>query len=263
MRYSNVFKTVLILITIFSASIFAQKQEVVKSVEDPDFKGSVESAEAYKAGLDFFDKEDYKSAIIQFDKSLELVPNNPKVLFAKGLAYKNNKMTSYAIQSLEECVKADSLYEKAYSQLGSIFLVERQFEKSYSNYEKASNLDSTDYSNFYGMAKARFYGGKYLEAAKLFEDIISMEKVQKRTSTKRKMYEFLLRAYLDAGDNSSVVNAYERDADNKRSKNGTAYYGEALYNSGNKQKALAVFEALAKKGHIAANQWVEKIKKEL
>jgi len=250
---------IIFALTSFSTLSFAEKkQKIVKEVNDPTFKGNVKAAEHYQNGNNAFRKGDYQKAISEYQASLQLIPDNYKVLYAMGLAYKKMNNLPKAVDFFQQAAEKNPQYEKAFSQLGATYLVMKKFKLSYDNYKKASELKPKDYRNFYGMAKAAYFMNKYNDAIENFKKVLSLRVPSGR---KRKVYELLIRTYLDANKYSAVISTYEEYPANKRNKRATFYYGEALYRVGKKKQSLKVFQKLG--SFPGARQWVEKIKKEI
>ncbi len=238
----------------------AQQSKVVKEVQDPTFKGNIEAAEAYRLGNDHYSKNEIAKALEAYQKSNQHVPNNPKVLYAMALSYKKLGNTAKAIESANAAVAANTNYDKAFNLLGSIYMDSKRFSDAYSAYQKASQIDTTEYKYALSMAKAAFFGGNYDNAAAGFKKTLGMKKVP--AGKKGEIYGLLIRTNLDAGQYDDVISVYNQDPVNKKNKNSGLYYGEALYRLGKKQEALAVFQGLAGQNVPSAKQWVEKIKKE-
>lgn len=239
--------------------IIAQQSKVVKEVQDQSFKGSVTAAESYRLGNELYIKNEYANALAEYQKSDQQVPNNPKVLYGMALAYKKLNNSAKAIESAKAAVTANTKYDKAYNLLGSIYMDSKKFNDAYDAYQEAAKIDSSDYKYVLSKSKAAYFGGNFDNAIGGFKKALTLKAP---AAKKDEINSLLIRTYLDAGQYENVVSAYTKETLNKKNKNSSMFYGEALYRLGKKPEALAVFQGLAGQNVPSAKQWIEKIKKE-
>ncbi len=251
--------TILAMVVLLTGSLFAQQKQTQRQVDDPTFKGDLSAAEAYSKANDFYRGNDFENALKQYQTANEKVPGNFKVLYGLALTYKKLNLLDKALYAANDAVQSNPQYDKALNLLGNIYQEKRQFDKAYDAFKKAAVLDTNDYKPVLSMANAAYYGQDYGQAIKDYQKVMAMKLP---TSKKDKVYEMMLRSYLETQQYDKVVSTYKDDEKNSRNKYSSLYYGEALYKLGKKSDALVVFEGLAKMNTPGARQWIEKIKKE-
>lgn len=91
-------------------------------------------------------------AIQAYQKAVQLNPvhNGFRISFARALNLSGN--TNSAIENLNEIVKTDSTNIAALSDLGSIYLTTKKYQRARSTFEKLLELNYTDYLSHYYLA---------------------------------------------------------------------------------------------------------------
>jgi len=118
----------------------------------------------YKIGVAYLNENKVQQAFVEFQKAIELNPNDKEVLNAIGIIYLQHfDETQKAIEFFERAVKVDPLYSEAYNNLGFAHYKLGNFETAISFYKKSlSNLIySTPEKSFINLGNAYYRMGKY------------------------------------------------------------------------------------------------------
>lgn len=108
-----------------------------------------ESGNVYaNLGLSFLAKSDYKQAIVAFNKSLELHPENTDAFYYLGNSLFKEKNYGEAVNAYLNAIKAGPNNASAHFELGISFAALEKYAEAVKSYEKAIAIDP-DNSEFY------------------------------------------------------------------------------------------------------------------
>jgi tetratricopeptide (TPR) repeat protein len=105
--------------------------------------------EHYTFGKTLFDKKDYKTAITEFNKTIELNPKHEKAYNIRGAIYFEIGEYSKALVDYNNAIEINPKYSKAYSNRGNVYYEMVQYDKAITDYLKAieSNSNNSDAIN--------------------------------------------------------------------------------------------------------------------
>ena len=173
---------------------------------------NIEKANAhYQLGVSYLNEDKVQMAYVEFQKAIELDPNNKDVLNALGIIYlkfddlqkaknsflkavsidpdfseANNNlggtygkmgMWSDAVNSFKTALK-NPIYkspERAYSNLGNAYYRMRRIEESIEAYKEAIKRNPDYYPSYYGLALCYNIKGQYGDAASAFTRAIELD----------------------------------------------------------------------------------------
>lgn len=131
----------------------------------------------YMLGYQYYDQQDYASAIPWFRKSLELRPDYMVVLYRCGYALMKTGDMSTAEESLRSCVRhwrelqdGDSkdrekqTYSNACFQLGKIHVERNDWDHAVNAFSESVNYDAGDTDKLYNLGKALVKTERFEEA---------------------------------------------------------------------------------------------------
>jgi len=119
-------------------------------------------------GIDYYQKGNYKSAIMAFKRSAALSPfsdNTAKAYDYLGKAYLKMEDTDAAIKVYKEAVRIYPTRAEFQRALGDIYLTENQQEEALKAYGAAVRLDSTDAESRYSLGQCYLTAGQ-MDAAR-------------------------------------------------------------------------------------------------
>ncbi len=121
-------------------------------------------------GSAFYDKEDYKNALIIYRRALELEPNNAKIHCNLGYLYWGMGELTEAVKEYELSIKNDVGYAIAHNNLGVIYLDDLAHIQKASDCFRAAISANPNYAlAYYNLARALSIKGEKVEAAKFFQ----------------------------------------------------------------------------------------------
>lgn len=149
-----------------------------------------------KQGMDWYKKQDYKRAILEFDKILKIQPNL-KTYFDLGQCYEKKGLYKKAIMMYKQAVQLEPTYEIAknrlrilrqkekikqnpdnpslYYELGKFYLKDLDLNRAIENFKYALWLDTLKSSIHYNLGLAYLGKKKYTSAIEEFETCLKLE----------------------------------------------------------------------------------------
>lgn len=136
-------------------------------VSNADFEKSLENkadTELYAIANELYDSEINDKAVIVFQKCIDRNYKTDTCYYKQGVCYVGLGKTKESIEKLEEAIKINPNYFKAYFNIGAVCYSNQEYQKSINNYQKAAALDPEDDSVYYGIAASQFVLGKFKDA---------------------------------------------------------------------------------------------------
>ena len=100
------------------------------------------TAEDYeKSGDMALNNGDYYTAFVQYNKSLDLKPENLRISYKKGLIYLLTGKNEQAVKEFEGVIKKDPGKAWVYEGLGEAYFQMNQHAQAEENFQKALELD--------------------------------------------------------------------------------------------------------------------------
>jgi len=165
----------------------------------------------YKMGLSNLDEGKTQAAFVEFQKAMQLDPDNKDILNSLGLVYLQLEDLPSAEALFLRAVSIDHLFSEAYNNLGVTYMGREQWSKAIAAFKNAlaNVLYQTPDKAFYNMGIAYYREGSYALAAESFKDAL-----KRSPSSTLPLYRLSL-VYNKAGrygDASAVIaQAIEKD----------------------------------------------------
>lgn len=197
----------------------------------------------------FLERQQYDSALLYCDKSLERFPNNPQPWFLKGIAYAQMRQSEKSIAPLTRAAELEpenpALQAQIYSLLGDAYHSAKNYRFSDSCYEKALNLTPDDAGTLNNYAY-------YLSLRK--ERLADAEKMSKRSLDLQPESKSFLDTYgwilYQMGRLTEARTFIEKALRLSGEDDGTLHdhLGDILYKLGEKDKALEQWKKAKEQG---------------
>ena len=108
------------------------------------------------------DKKTREQAIRDFDRAIELNPNDASYYYNRGLVYKRSWYDKKAIDNFYKAIELDqSFAANAHKECGDVHLqrgsyegTQSQYEKAVQEYDKAIEFNPNDYESYYNRGRA-------------------------------------------------------------------------------------------------------------
>jgi len=97
------------------------------------------AANHYELGRAYFDGGNYRLAIPEFSKAVELRPTDPIYRSDLGMAFMFNRNLDEAIKQFEEAIKLDKRYTAAKNNLASAYMLKGDQERAKGDQERAKD----------------------------------------------------------------------------------------------------------------------------
>jgi len=136
-------------------------------VSNDSFEKSLENktdAELYKIANELYWNETLDKAIIVFQKCIEHNYKIDTCNYEQGVSYISIGQKETGLKKLEEAIRINPKYFKAYFNIAATSYDNHEYEKTIEYYKKAAKLDSKNDKVYYGIAAAQYLLGSYKEA---------------------------------------------------------------------------------------------------
>ena len=163
--------------------LFAQKS---KRLSDTKLR---EAEFYFTEGEKYFILEDYSKALVLFQKSLDINPDNATVYYKIGEIYSKSSDTQKALENSLKAVELESDNKYFYVQLANLYTQAGNFEKAAETYELlTTKLEKTDIYLF-ELAALYLYQQRYDDALVVYDKIEKSYGISEEiTSQKQKIY---------------------------------------------------------------------------
>lgn len=129
-------KKIILFISIFI--VFAAASAIAQDVNEQN------SRTHYKLGLAYYEKNDFKNAIVEFEQALKFDPSNANAYYSLGTVYLSIGNYMEAIKNLELAVQYNPNIADAFYNLGISYYRTRQYNKSVNCFKSAIALNQND-----------------------------------------------------------------------------------------------------------------------
>lgn len=125
----------------------------------------------YKVGVASLNVNDLQRALVEFQKAINLAPEDKKLHFAIAQVYDRQERTGEAARALKEAIRIDPAYSEAYNYLGTIHTKEQRYEEALEVFRKAleNPLFSTPQLTHYNTGLAYQAMGRPDDAIRKFQ----------------------------------------------------------------------------------------------
>lgn len=120
--------------------------------------------ELYKIANDLYDSEINDKAVLAFQKCIDRNYILDTCYYKQGICFMDLGQPKIGIEKLEEALKINPKYYKAYFNIGVTCYDNQEYQKSIDYYQKAAKLEPKDDRVYYGIAASQFVLGQVKDA---------------------------------------------------------------------------------------------------
>ncbi|MCK4604204.1 MAG: tetratricopeptide repeat protein [Deltaproteobacteria bacterium] len=200
--------------------------------------------ELERSGDFLLNRGNFDKAFVQYEKALQLKPDNIRVQYKKGLLFLLGRMNEDAIKEFQGVLEREPGYALAYKGLGQAFFQVKKYDQAEENFQKAVELDPKFWKAYNSLGIIHDYQTRYDMAIQEYSAAISLR------PDNGLLYNNLGVSYAMAGKNEKAINAFSKALEAEYS--GSKVYnnlGLVLAKSGRYDEALEAF----RKGGDEAN----------
>ncbi|MCD4793285.1 MAG: tetratricopeptide repeat protein [Bacteroidales bacterium] len=133
---------------------FFELKEYKKAIEN--FKKTIEinpndSVTFYNIGVAYDKLKEYKKAVNNYKKAIEINPNDDNIFYNIGGVYDELKEYKKAIECYKNAIKINPKHNLAYNNIGSIYGELKEYKKAIENFKKAIEINPNDENAFYNI----------------------------------------------------------------------------------------------------------------
>ena len=148
-----------------------------------------------------FNEQKYEEALLYIENAIRLNPDNAQAyVYLGSVQYQLNNINE-VINALYLAIEKDNTYADAYNNLGFIyFVVLKDYEKAFENFNKAVNYDNNNDKNYRHRAMSFAHAGNYLEAFMDYSKAIKINPLNPENYRSRAAFLYELHKYQEALD---------------------------------------------------------------
>jgi YVTN family beta-propeller protein len=120
------------------------------------------------------EEEEYKQAIISYDKAIEINPNNKDSWYNRGLALTKIGKYDEAIQSFDKAISIDPDHIYAWNSKAHLLNYLGKFREAISSYDRVIDIDANNVIAWYNKGLAFSNLGKYDEAILCYNKVLKI-----------------------------------------------------------------------------------------
>ena len=147
-------------------------------------------------------KKNFKIAISQYKKLIDINPNLALVYYNLGLIYEQLEETEVAKKNYKKSVKVDPLFFHSYNNLGILFQKQGEKEKAIDNFKKVIEINSRYINAYNNLGLVYSSLGHYKEAVNSFIKTLELEK---NNSLAKKSLIYLLTYYSTINNHPLII----------------------------------------------------------
>lgn len=142
-----------------------------KPTNEEEIKKTIRSAEYFEEGIQYKKQRQFKKAIAQFSKSLELCPRITNAYYEKGIAYCYLAQHKKAVEEFTKAIQIDKSFIKAYLKRAetkvkypfatSMDKIKKGFKEAVEDYTRILEIDPRYINAYKGRSTAYWFLKKY------------------------------------------------------------------------------------------------------
>jgi len=194
------------------------------------------SDEFEKSGDAFLSRGNLPRALVQYEKSLQLNPNNIELVYKKGLLFVIGGLNEDAIKEFQKVIKRRPWHALAYKGMGQALFQMKKYDEAEKNFRDAIARDPKLWKAHNSLGIIYDYKKRYDMAIHNYNKAISLK------PDEGFLYNNLGVSWSLAGDYEKAINAFNTALETKYSKSKTYNnLGMALSKLGRYREALEAF----------------------
>lgn len=177
----------------------AQNEELIKELTAKIDSGTDTEGESYyKRGMVYQNMMQYRAAIQDFTRALNISPKSHNALYARALAYQKEHMLDDAITDLTAAIAINPNFVAAYNARGIIYADKNMNNEAMNDYKMVISMDPTFYQAYFNEGILFQQMKQYPEAKASFDQAIASNKPAATATAEeiKQSKENLAKAYM-------------------------------------------------------------------
>ena len=144
-------------------------------INHPDAKDDAKTIAYESRGIAYFGKDEYDNAIRDYNKAVELKPDNARAYRSRGDAYNNKGEYEQSIQDYDKAIELKPDDATIYLNRGNAYNDKGEHERAIQDYDKAIELKPDDAGAYLNRGVAYNRKGEYDEAIQDYDKAIELK----------------------------------------------------------------------------------------
>ncbi|MBW2063001.1 MAG: tetratricopeptide repeat protein [Deltaproteobacteria bacterium] len=181
----------------------AQKALEHASFFGPDSQAAFDAVSLNISADKLFEAGDLEEAVAEFEKALELDPDDLNVLNSLGVCYGYERHLDLALECFGKVMKLDPQNLMAHFNQGFAFAMADRPMEALENFRRAAEIDGQNFDVLFQLGKMA------LELERIDEAVASLERAEKAEDSRPIVFRYLGESLLRAGRDDEAINAYK------------------------------------------------------
>ncbi|MDP2923692.1 MAG: tetratricopeptide repeat protein [Candidatus Omnitrophota bacterium] len=160
-----------------------------------------ELQDCFRKGYKYLSDKQYKEAIAEFEKALQIDPNHATALYLLGRTYFSLAQYQRALEYYQKVLQAAPNYVEAYIDMGNISVSLNRFEEAVAYFNKALKISPDNVAVYNGLGFAYGSMSQYKEAVDYFKKAIQINNDNAESYTGLGLIYFSSGQYQEAKEN--------------------------------------------------------------
>ena len=187
----------LMIVFITGSPVAAQKSRKREEINDRNAKNQAEAEHYFTEGMKFFITDDFPKAIVQFERSLQMVADNSGANYTMANALLKTGDAAKALPYAEKALRLDENNKYYYLLLAQLYEKEKNYPQAVKVYQDLLKKRPEEAEHYFELAKVYLYQDKYDEAIKAYEKVEKTYGVNEEI-TRQKQQLYLKQNKVDA-----------------------------------------------------------------
>lgn len=155
----------------------SKNEELIKTYTAKiESAGDTDGDSYYKRGMVYQSMMQYRLAIQDFTRALNIVPKSHNALYARALSYQKEHMLDEAVTDLTSAIEMNPNFVAAYNSRGIIYAEQGKVNEAMNDYKMVISMDPTFYQGYFNQGILYVQQKQYPEAKAAFDQAIASNK---------------------------------------------------------------------------------------
>ena len=179
---------------------------------------------AAKDGRQYYEQGEYRRALLEFNKALQIDANNARYYLYRGQAYKELADAEAALKDFDRALELDATLAEAYFERGWIYFADDNYGKARSDFEQALKLDDEYPDAYVGRGMTYYALDDYARALTDFNQAVELDAAYSEAYYGRGLVYYATGEYLKSVEDFSTTVELDEEWAPAYYRRGQAYY---------------------------------------
>ncbi len=145
-----------------------------KVAQEPSFSRELLASIYHKRGITYRLLGEFRRAIEDFDRALELSPDDERIYGSRGIAYSFNESYEHALRDFNKALELDPQSSWTYASRGKTYHLLKEYQQALEDFDRALELNPNYSWTYANRGKTYYILKKYQQAIKDYDRAIAL-----------------------------------------------------------------------------------------